>query len=75
SQAAPTGFGPFYAEPGTVAEPLPRRARQIEFVGDSHTVGYGVTSPTRTCSEADVWATTDTSRGFGAMLARRYGAD
>lgn len=75
SQAAPTGFGPFYAEPGTVAAPLPRRARQIEFVGDSHTVGYGVTSPTRTCSEADVWATTDTSRGFGAMLARRYGAD
>ncbi len=75
SQAAPTGLGPFYAEPGTVAAPLPRRARQIEFVGDSHTVGYGVMSPTRTCSEADVWATTDTSRGFGAMLARRYGAD
>lgn len=75
SQAAPTVLGPFYATRGTVAAPLPRRARQIEFVGDSHTVGYGVTSPTRTCSAADVWETTDTSRGFGAILARRYGAD
>jgi lysophospholipase L1-like esterase len=75
SQAAPTTIGPFYAERGTVAATLPTRARRIEFIGDSHTVGYGVTSAKRECSQDEVWATTDTSRGFGARLAHRYGAD
>jgi lysophospholipase L1-like esterase len=75
SQAGPTKFGPFYAEGGTVAAPLTDRARQIEFIGDSHTVGYGVTSAKRECTQDEVWATTDTSRGFGARLAHLYGAD
>lgn len=75
SQAGPTALGPFYAAQRSVATSPRRRARQIEFIGDSHTVGYGVTSATRECTQDDVWRTTDTSRGFGALLARRYGAD
>ncbi|EZP56120.1 SGNH/GDSL hydrolase family protein [Sphingomonas sp. RIT328] len=73
SQAGPTRIGPFYA--AQAAAPPAPRTRRIEFIGDSHTVGYGVTSATRDCSEDGVWRTTDTSQGFGAQLARRYRAD
>jgi lysophospholipase L1-like esterase len=75
SQAGPTAFGGFYALPGTRPLPVPRRARQIEFIGDSHTVGYGNTSSKRECSEDEVWATTDTSRGIAPLTAARYDAD
>lgn len=75
SQAGPTGFNGFYAPSGTTPLPLHARARQIEFIGDSHSVGYGNTSPTRDCSEDAVWSTTDTAQGIAALTARRYGAD
>jgi lysophospholipase L1-like esterase len=75
SVKAPTTFGGFFAAPGTLPAALASSARQIEFVGDSHTVGYGNTSPKRDCTEDEVWATTDTSRAFGPMLAQRYRAD
>ncbi|WP_076069797.1 SGNH/GDSL hydrolase family protein [Sphingomonas montana] len=75
SQAAPTVFGGFRTLPGTRALPAPARARQIEFIGDSHTVGYGNLATKRDCSEEEVWATTDTARGIAALTARRYGAD
>lgn len=75
SQAGPTRLGPFYAAQRATITLPPARARQIEFVGDSHTVGYGVTSAKRECTQDEVWRTTDTSRGFGALLAHRYGAD
>lgn len=75
SQAAPTGFGGFYAAASTKGATIPDRAHQIEFIGDSHTVGYGNTSTTRECTEQKVWETTDTSQAFGPLLARRYGAD
>ncbi|HEY6449028.1 MAG TPA: GDSL-type esterase/lipase family protein [Acidobacteriaceae bacterium] len=75
SQAAPDTFLGFALPPGE--EPLapPHRARQIEFIGDSHTVGYGNTSPTRDCTEDQVWATTDSSQSFTALVARHYDAD
>lgn len=75
SQAGPTSFGGFFALPGTRPLPLPSRARQIEFIGDSHSVGYGNTSPKRECTEDEVWATTDTSQGIAPLTAARYGAD
>lgn len=75
SQAGPTGFGGFYAAAPTKTSKPPARARQIEFIGDSYTAGYGNTSPTRECTEQKVWETTDTSQAFGPILARRYGAD
>ena len=51
------------------------RGRQIEFIGDSHTVGYGNTSKTRDCSADEVWATTDSSQSYGPRIARHYDAD
>lgn len=74
-QAGPSSFGGFYPAPGTKAMPVRARARQIEFIGDSHTVGYGNTSPSRQCTADQVWATTDTSQGIAGVIARRYGAD
>ncbi|RZL35493.1 MAG: GDSL family lipase [Rubrivivax sp.] len=75
SQGGATGFGGFLIGATAQPAPLPRRSRQIEFIGDSHTVGYGNTSATRQCSQADVWATTDTTRGVAALVAAHYGAD
>jgi lysophospholipase L1-like esterase len=75
SQAAPTVFGGFFADGNTRPLPVPGRVRQIAFIGDSHTVGYGNVSAKRDCTEAEVWATTDTSLGIPAVTARRYGAD
>jgi lysophospholipase L1-like esterase len=61
----------------TAGQPLPPkpRARQIEFIGDSYTVGYGNTSPTRTCQGTMVHDTTDTQQAFGPLLAKRLNAD
>lgn len=75
SQAGATAFDGFFAPGRVTPAPAPRRSRQIEFIGDSHTVGYGNTSATRDCTEREVWETTDTSQAFGPRLARRYGAD
>ena len=76
SQAAPTLLGGLFAAPGGTALPAPAAPkRQLEFIGDSHTVGYGNTSAKRDCTEAEVWATTDTSQGIAGQTARRYGAD
>ncbi|MEO5772671.1 MAG: SGNH/GDSL hydrolase family protein [Sphingomicrobium sp.] len=55
--------------------PVKTRARQIEFIGDSYTVGYGNTSATHTCPGTMVHDTTDTQQAFGPLLARRFDAD
>lgn len=75
SQAGPTGFGGFLAGPGTRPAVLRVPERRIEFIGDSHTVGYGNTAATRQCTPADVWATTDTAQGVAGQLSTRYQAD
>jgi lysophospholipase L1-like esterase len=75
SQAAANVFGGFLYSKGTRPLPMPRRTRQIEFIGDSHTVGYGNTSTTRECSGDDVWKTTDNPQAFGPKMAHQYGAD
>ena len=75
SQAGPTVFGGYYAPAGVTSLPTPKRHRSIEFIGDSHTVGYGNTSPTRQCTEEQVWLTTDTSQGIAPRLAAHYDAD
>ena len=75
SQAGPTAFGGLYAPAGTTALPAPAiRRRAIEFIGDSHTVGYGNTSTSRDCSEGQVWETTNTAQGIAGQLSRRYDA-
>jgi len=75
SQAAPGNFGGFALPADARALPPPKRSRQIEFIGDSHTVGYGNTSRGRKCTPEEVWTTTDNSAAFGALTARHYEAD
>ena len=71
----PTVFSGFFRGPAVTPLGSGPLARQIEFIGDSYTVGYGNMSPKRECTEQEVWATTDTSQSFGPSLAGRYRAD
>ncbi|MGO8718217.1 MAG: GDSL-type esterase/lipase family protein [Acidobacteriaceae bacterium] len=75
TQAAPNTFGGIAIPSGEKPITLPQRRRQIEFIGDSHTVGYGDLSPTRACTHDQVWADTDDTKAFGPMTARHYHAD
>lgn len=75
SQAAPATFGGFALPRNGKALASRQRARQIEFIGDSYTVGYGNISPKRECTTDEVWSTTDTSQAFGPIVARHYDAD
>lgn len=73
SQSGSSSFYGFFAS-GT-ALPPPVKKRQIEFIGDSHSVGYGDTSTTRECPGTQVHDTTDTQQAFGPVLAKRLDAD
>lgn len=75
SQAGATNFGGFFLAAGAQPAPLPVRARQVEFIGDSHTVGYGNTSATRECTSDQLWESTDTSVGVAPQVAARFDAD
>lgn len=72
-QAGPARFGGFFLEHGK-ALPLVAPRRQIEFIGDSHSVGYGDASDKRACTPDQVWLTTDNAIAFGQLTARRFGA-
>ena len=75
SQAAPNIFGGFAIPSGEQPLNPPQLRRQIEFIGDSHTVGYGNLSPTTVCTHQQVWADTDDTQAFGPIVARHYDAD
>jgi lysophospholipase L1-like esterase len=75
SQGTPGRFGGFALPPEEKALTPPKRSRQIEFIGDSYTVGYGNTSPKRDCSSDEVWSATDNSQAFGPLTAVHYNAD
>ncbi|CAL4868571.1 Acetylxylan esterase / glucomannan deacetylase [Asticcacaulis sp. MM231] len=65
-------------KPGAVMPPQPPllpRTRQIEFIGNSYTVGYGNTAGKRQCTKDELWATTDTQQAFGPLTAKHYNAD
>ncbi|MEJ3750308.1 cellulose binding domain-containing protein [Actinomycetes bacterium KLBMP 9797] len=69
-------FGGFVAAPGGAILTKPAaRSRQIEFIGDSLTAGYGNTSTTRDCAGDQVNRTTNTDLSYGALTARRLSAD
>lgn len=74
NQTAPVNFEGVFGVPARAMVVGPR-ARQIEFIGDSHTVGYANTTSVRDCSDETVWETTDTGAGIAGVLARRYDAD
>ncbi|WP_367127349.1 cellulose binding domain-containing protein [Saccharothrix sp. HUAS TT1] len=73
---ATSAFRGFVAAPGgaVLAKPAPR-TRQVEFIGDSHTAGYGNLSTSRDCTGDQVNRTTDADRAFSALTARALGAD
>ncbi|WP_208800468.1 SGNH/GDSL hydrolase family protein [Microbispora triticiradicis] len=70
-------FGGFVAAPGGAILPRPAdRRRQIEFIGDSYTAGYGNMSDTRDCpAPGQIDRTTNADVSFGALTARGLGAD
>jgi lysophospholipase L1-like esterase len=75
SQEGGSRFVGFYPAEGSTPLPPPTHARQIEFIGDSYTVGYGNTSRSRTCTGQEVHDTTDSQQGIGPTLARAENAD
>jgi len=75
SQTGSARFEGFFVGKEGRALPAPARPRRIEFIGDSHTVGYGVRSASRDCTEQQVHDLTDTSLAFGPILAARLDAD
>lgn len=75
NQGGAASFGGLWVVRGTETTRPAVAARQIEFIGDSHTVGYGNTSATRECPGDGVWLTTDTSQAFGPLTAKHYGAE
>lgn len=75
SQDEPTEFGGFFAPAGVSKAAIPTRTRKIEFIGDSHTVGYANTSSKHQCTDEEIWRSTDTTLGVPALTAAHYGAD
>ncbi|MFY8208839.1 MAG: SGNH/GDSL hydrolase family protein [Caulobacter sp.] len=75
SQSGSSRFQGFFVGEGGKALPAPARPRKIEFIGDSHTVGYGSRSTSRSCTAQQIHDLTDTSLAFGPILARRLDAD
>ncbi|WP_219910684.1 cellulose binding domain-containing protein [Saccharothrix carnea] len=70
-------FGGFLPAAGgeILAKPA-ARSRQVEFIGDSLTAGYGNLSTTRDCSATGgVDRNTNTDLAFGPLAARGLGAD
>lgn len=73
---ATSEFGGFVAGPGSRILSSPQtRHRQVEFVGDSYTAGYGNMSDTRDCTGEQVHRTTNADLSFGALTAKRLHAD
>jgi lysophospholipase L1-like esterase len=73
---ATSAFGGFVAAPGGAILGKPAaRHRQIEFIGDSYTVGYGNRSDTREGTGDKLARTTDADLSFGALTAHRLNAD
>ncbi|WAU83355.1 SGNH/GDSL hydrolase family protein [Streptomyces sp. Qhu-G9] len=70
-------FGGFLPAPGGAVLAAPRpRGRQIEFIGDSFTAGYGNLSDTRDCSgNGGVNRNSHAGLAFGALTARKLDAD
>ncbi|WP_328475854.1 GDSL-type esterase/lipase family protein [Actinoplanes sp. NBC_00393] len=70
-------FGGFVVGAGgaVLSRPVPR-SRQIEFIGDSWTAGYGNMSASRDCSTTGgVDRNSNADQSFGALTARALGAD
>jgi lysophospholipase L1-like esterase len=70
-------FGGFVAAPGGAILRAPAaRTREVEFIGDSYTAGYGNMSTVHDCSGiGGVARNSDADLSFGALTARSLNAD
>ncbi len=68
-------FDGFYVPQGATAPAPPPRTKQIEFIGDSDMTGYGIRSPSRTCTPDEVRLTSDTQSAYPALVAKYFDAD
>ena len=75
SQSGGSRFIGFYPANGSTPLPPLEHKRQIEFIGDSYTVGYGNTARGTNCTRPEVHDLTDSQQAFGPTLARTVGAD
>ncbi len=75
NQANAVNFGGILVAAEAAPRATPALARRIEFIGDSHTVGYANTSTTRESAGDTVWLTTDNSQAFGPLVAAHFGAE
>jgi lysophospholipase L1-like esterase len=75
TQGATGTFSGFFAPNNGPVLAVRPRTKQIEFIGDSYTVGYGNTAGKRTCTPDELWASTDTQQAFGPLTAKHYNAD
>jgi hypothetical protein len=76
TESARPHFGGFVAQGGgTVLAPPRARGRQIEFIGDSFTAGYGNESTSRDCDPEQIARTSNANVSFGALAARHLDAD
>jgi len=75
TQYATGAFDGFFVPRAADALAPQHRTRQIEFIGDSLTVGYGNTSAFTQCTPDEIFETTDSQEGFGPLVAKHFDAD
>ncbi|KAF0116203.1 MAG: ce2C [Hyphomonadaceae bacterium] len=68
-------FYGFFVENQSQSLHAQTRERQIEFIGDSDLVGYGVLSKTRDCDGTELRNMTDSTRAYPSIIARHFDAD
>ena len=73
TQSSSGRFLGFYSDDKPLT--LSKRKRQIEFIGDSYTVGYGNKSPSRDCNGDELFNTTHSQLSFGPLTAKHFNAD
>jgi len=68
-------FNGFAIPAGATALPPPSRPFQMEFIGDSETIGLSNLSTQRQCESAEIVDKTDSEKSFAVLTAHHYNAD
>jgi lysophospholipase L1-like esterase len=66
-------FTPEFATDGKFFQAEPLKVRQLEFIGDSYTCGYGIDAQSR--KERFTPETENASRSYAGIVSRYFGAD
>ena len=74
TQYAVGAFKGFFVPAKGDALPAPAFDHAIEFIGDSGTVGYGNTSAYTQCTPDEIFETTDSQQGPGALVGKHFKA-